>query len=95
MRKRLRDNPVSIAFIAACADHHFPCWDSPALIGTGAKLKCLATEKARFKLLRVWHGYPRRRVRQCAPGFILLLACPMREEVDYEVPIEPGSIDAR
>ena len=51
--------------------------------GTRAKLKCLATEKARFKLLRVWHGYPRRRVRQCAPGFILLLACPMREEVDY------------
>jgi hypothetical protein len=57
VRKRLGDDPI--AFIAACADHHFPCWDSPALTGgTRAKLKCLATEKARFKMLRVWHGYP-------------------------------------
>ncbi len=47
MRKRLGDDPVPIAFIAACADHHFPCWDSPPLIGTRTKLKCLATEKAR------------------------------------------------
>jgi hypothetical protein len=49
-----------------------------------AKLKCLAAEKARFKTHRLWHGYPRQRVRQIASGFILLLAGRMREEVDMK-----------
>ena len=52
MRKHLGDDPVSIAFIAACTGHHIPLWYSSALIVMRAKLKRLVTEKARFKMPR-------------------------------------------
>jgi hypothetical protein len=55
VRKYLGDDPVSVAFIAACTGHHIPLWYSSALMVMRAKLKRLVTEKARFKMLGVRH----------------------------------------
>jgi hypothetical protein len=57
VRKHVGDDPVSVAFIAACTAHHIPLWYSSALIVMRAKLKRLVTEKARFKMLGVRHHH--------------------------------------
>jgi hypothetical protein len=62
LRKYLRDDSVSIAFIAACTSHHIPLGYSSTLMDLRAELKWLAAKKASFNMLGIWH---RHLVRLC------------------------------
>jgi hypothetical protein len=57
MRKHVGGDPVPVVFITACTGHHIPRGYSSTLIVMRAKLKRLVTEKARFKMLGIWHRY--------------------------------------
>jgi hypothetical protein len=71
VRKHLGNDPVSVAFIAACTGHHIPLWYSSALMVMRAKLKRLVTEKTRFKMLGVRHHH-------CPPATTIAARNPFR-----------------
>ncbi len=57
VRKHVGDDSVPVAVIAASTGHHITLGHSCTLIDLGAKLKWLAAEKARFKMLGVGHRH--------------------------------------
>ena len=71
MRKHLGNDPVSVAFIAACTGHHIPFWYSSTLMVMRAKLKRSVTEKTRFKMLGVRHHH-------CPPATTIAARNPFR-----------------
>jgi hypothetical protein len=50
VRKYLRDESVSIAFIVACTSHHIPLGYSSTLIDLRAELKWLASKPSRGRI---------------------------------------------